>query len=365
MRRALNLLITLSALAVSGLTAQEPEADRVHRVVEGETLSSIARSYFGEVGSWRAIYEANREQIADPHWIEPGQELRIPGAAGTIRSVSVTTTSRQGTTTTVRTIPQERAVPRTAFWTGPSIQPNTQDAPLLADADEVALLRPTVPVDAFHAAGWLLEVDEVPESVGVIQTFSVASGVRSRRNTAVPFDLLHLGIRDGEMVRPGDRLLAYRVVRELKDIGSVAIPTGMIEVVDHEELGVVGEVAEAYDAIQLGDFVRHASPFPLEPGVMADDVMDGMDARIITFQRMHELQLLNDVVILDKGAADGVAVGDEFRAYAVPDDGWEPEPIGRLQVVGVREGSASARILTINTPAFAEGIALKMSRKMR
>jgi len=364
MRRVLNLLITLTALAASGGVAQEPPADRVHRVQAGETLSSIARAYFGDTGTWRAIYEANRAQIPNPNRIEPGLELTIPAAAGTIRSVEVTTTRGGSSSGVMRTMPQAPTVQRTAFWTGPTIAPNTVEAPLLADASEVALLRPTVPTDAFYSAGWLLHVDEVPTSIGFLESFSVASGIRSERTTAVPFDRLHVIVDDAASVRPGDRLTTFRVERELKDVGSVVVPTGMIEIEGRDDSGVVGVVIEEYEPIQLGDLVEFAAPFPLVAGERPDDVADGMEAVIITFQRNHELQLLNDIVFLDKGSNDGIAVGDEFHAYAVPDEGWAPESIGRLQIVNVRDDRASARILSISTPAFEEGLTLKMSRKM-
>ena len=83
MRRVLHLLITLTALG-GGAAAAQQAAERVHTVQAGETLSSIALSYLGSVGSWRQIYEANRDRIPDPDRIEAGLELRIPaaGAAG-------------------------------------------------------------------------------------------------------------------------------------------------------------------------------------------------------------------------------------------------------------------------------------------
>jgi immunoglobulin-like protein involved in spore germination/LysM domain-containing protein len=50
----------------------------VHRVTSGETLSSIAEQWYGDPGSFRIIFEANRDQLTDPDVIVPGQQLRIP-----------------------------------------------------------------------------------------------------------------------------------------------------------------------------------------------------------------------------------------------------------------------------------------------
>ena len=49
-----------------------------YTVVPGDTLSAIAGSWYGNGALWARLYEANRDQIADPNLIFPGQVLRIP-----------------------------------------------------------------------------------------------------------------------------------------------------------------------------------------------------------------------------------------------------------------------------------------------
>src|SRR5262245_52716674 len=52
--------------------------ERTYTVVKGDTLSHIAKAQYGKAGEWRAIFEANRDQLDDPDKIFPGQVLRIP-----------------------------------------------------------------------------------------------------------------------------------------------------------------------------------------------------------------------------------------------------------------------------------------------
>jgi nucleoid-associated protein YgaU len=52
--------------------------ERSYTVETGDTLSHIAKAQYGKAGKWRAIFEANRDQIDDPDRIFPGQVLRIP-----------------------------------------------------------------------------------------------------------------------------------------------------------------------------------------------------------------------------------------------------------------------------------------------
>jgi nucleoid-associated protein YgaU len=49
-----------------------------YAVVSGDTLSGIAGHWYQDTSVWPRIFEANRDQIANPNVICPGQALRIP-----------------------------------------------------------------------------------------------------------------------------------------------------------------------------------------------------------------------------------------------------------------------------------------------
>ena len=53
-------------------------AERSYTVVKGDTLSHIAKAHYGKPNKWHVIFDANRDQLADPDKIVPGQVLRIP-----------------------------------------------------------------------------------------------------------------------------------------------------------------------------------------------------------------------------------------------------------------------------------------------
>jgi nucleoid-associated protein YgaU len=55
----------------------EPEA-QFHTVVSGDTLSRIAKQYYGNPMKYPVIFEANKPMLSDPNKIYPGQVLRIP-----------------------------------------------------------------------------------------------------------------------------------------------------------------------------------------------------------------------------------------------------------------------------------------------
>ena len=51
---------------------------RTHKVVDGDTLSTLAMRYFGSADWTDAIYRANRDLLQSPQLLPIGAELRIP-----------------------------------------------------------------------------------------------------------------------------------------------------------------------------------------------------------------------------------------------------------------------------------------------
>ena len=60
----------------TGTTGQS----QTYVVVAGDSLSKIAKHFYGDANKWHRIHEANRDQISNPDLIHPGQKLTIPGA---------------------------------------------------------------------------------------------------------------------------------------------------------------------------------------------------------------------------------------------------------------------------------------------
>lgn len=49
-----------------------------YKVVAGDSLSRIAKRFYGNANDYPRIFEANRDQLSDPDKIKVGQELRLP-----------------------------------------------------------------------------------------------------------------------------------------------------------------------------------------------------------------------------------------------------------------------------------------------
>ena len=62
----------------SGVASTAPSAPQTYTVNKGDTLSKIAKEFYGSANRWHEIYDANRDQISNPDLIKPGQVLKIP-----------------------------------------------------------------------------------------------------------------------------------------------------------------------------------------------------------------------------------------------------------------------------------------------
>ncbi|MDY0780648.1 peptidoglycan-binding protein LysM [Tenacibaculum sp. IB213877] len=56
----------------------EAEMAQFHTVEKGDSLSKIAKSYYGDPMKYPVIFEANKPMLSHPDKIYPGQVLRIP-----------------------------------------------------------------------------------------------------------------------------------------------------------------------------------------------------------------------------------------------------------------------------------------------
>lgn len=78
------MLLAGNVKGVSGVNDVYFSAPKAEEEIEfyivkpGDSLSKIAKNYYGNAMKYPEIFEANREVIKDPDLIYPGQKLRIP-----------------------------------------------------------------------------------------------------------------------------------------------------------------------------------------------------------------------------------------------------------------------------------------------
>jgi nucleoid-associated protein YgaU len=69
----------VSEVKADGVSAPPQPAPVEYYVIQkGDSLSAIAKRYYGNAKDYPRIFDANREVIKNPDLIYPGQKIRIP-----------------------------------------------------------------------------------------------------------------------------------------------------------------------------------------------------------------------------------------------------------------------------------------------
>ena len=67
----------LASSAFMTVDLSQPAA-KFYTVIKGDTLSKIAKEFYGNANDYMKIFEANKPMLSHPDKIYPGQNLRIP-----------------------------------------------------------------------------------------------------------------------------------------------------------------------------------------------------------------------------------------------------------------------------------------------
>src|SRR6185437_12807295 len=67
-----------AAAAAAGASGGSTGGGRTYTVKSGDTLSKIAKEFYGNANDYNKIFEANKDQLSSPDRINAGQELKIP-----------------------------------------------------------------------------------------------------------------------------------------------------------------------------------------------------------------------------------------------------------------------------------------------
>jgi len=381
------------AVQDTAAAAAQGTATQSHTVREGDTLWDLARHYRGDPFLWPDIYRMNTSVVEDPHWIYPGEVLLLSGTAA-VAAVPAEDTPAPATDSTAQeagpvadevaesptagTEAEEPAPASLASLTTPS-----------SDADESAgLFGPrrghtlqesmkafteqpyrAVRRSEFYSSGFLTENQKLPfgQVLGPVTPPQIQA--QARNTNAMPYATIAISAPKGGTYQVGDSLLVVRIGREVGEYGDAILPSGMIQVTDTAAGKYLASVIAVYGPIRGGQSVLPIDKFG-EPGyAKATPVSDGVRARLLGGPGRQDLKAPQMVVFLDKGRQDGVARGDLFEIRRQPErlsDGGirVDEVMATLQVVHVREHSATARLLNVISPDIAPGTEARQVAKL-
>ncbi len=66
------------AAAAAATAGGGASSGQTYTVAPGDSLSKIAKQFYGNANEYMKIFEANRDKLTDPNMVKAGQELVIP-----------------------------------------------------------------------------------------------------------------------------------------------------------------------------------------------------------------------------------------------------------------------------------------------
>jgi len=367
--RAASLALWLAAtcaVLTAHLEAQQPLPAEI-TVERGNTLWGLAATYLGDPLLWPAIYRLNTDVVEDPHWIYPGEILRLVASEPTtVAGLAVTDTLADSAMVAAVEAPPPPIGGETTIFTRrrESLERARYELRALANPPYRPLRR-----GEFYSAGFLTDGDDLPfgEVHGSVEPLAIAA--RSPRTTAMSFQQIAVSPPRGAAYQLGDDLWLLRIDRETADHGRIVVPAGVARVVGLDGDRPIAEVTDTYERIRQGLVVLPLEPFTDAGAVRPVPVEDGITARVITKRGKEPLTGPQSILFLDRGRDDGLDLGDMFafvRPGSDPDaasDGGE-QYMGAGMVVYLRDRTASVMIVAVDQADIRSGTVARLIRKM-
>ena len=369
---AAALLLAGSAASVC---AQNVRTDSsTHTVKRGDTLWDLAQTYLGDPFQWPEIYRLNSDQIEDPHWIYPGEMLKLPGRA---QAAAIAAGASPSDTTRMLTRAQAEEPEQPRRVAGPTIfAPRTMPRPI-RDGMASAAHPPRVAIGNVVRAPYF-DGDKGPRGPGRVLIGADIPGIEKPNATTnfQLYDKVLMSPPAGSVAAERERYLTYVLGEYVEGVGMVVVPTAIVQVIRAPRDGdaAIVQVVELYSQLDTDQFV-----VPLDTtgaGATQSPIPVAMGAgRTATIRYIHRektvLPSLNYYVLFDLSAKDGVRIGDEILVYrprkvmtsdigpAIPE-----VAIARGEVVRVTPYGASARITSQELPAIRVGESVRITARM-
>ena len=365
-----------------GAPQQRPQ---VHIVQQGETLWALAAMYYGDPLLWPEIYRLNTLVVEDPHWIYPGEELMLgsmsdvvamePPFVGDTMMVD-TSQAAMPAVTPVEATPVETPVveapppppPPPADASGSTIfsrRGQRGAGPVAALGGDVYRYRP-VRRGEFYAAGFLTENESFPWARVLGDADDPPAERSIQTSSAMIYQTIVIRPPSGATYQPGDSLLVAQLTRSVPGWGDVVAPSGIARVRHVTGGEILADIVMQFHRVVDGNVAMPLEPFR-DPGMTAPvPVENGMSASVIEMRDIHPVPNQQNIVFVDAGRSQGVVLGDVFLVVEPLDmaQAEVQDPVALLQIVHVRDRSASGFILQVYQPGIQPGQPVRLIRKM-
>ena len=375
--RALRLALAAGLLAVGPsvvLAQQTVEVPQTHTVKKGDTLWDLAQHYLGDAFRWPEIYRLNTDVVEDPHWIYPGEILKLPGYVGKEMpglaepgrdTVNVAPPTAAQLDSMAARANQPR---RPSIFANRGGQPQPQQ-PVVVAPDTT--MRPGVGVDTmkrpvpavrygdFVRAPYIDRLKGPPVWGRIVGAADLPGIEPARQRGRFQLnDRVLVAPPTGSVGQEHDVYLAYKNGPMIEEVGQIIVPTGLVEIVRPP---VNGEAAIARVVRMFGEVSERDRLMPFDSAVGPTSgtpvaVKNGAEGEVRWIAEEPVLPSPTYYMVVSLTAAD-VKAGDEIELFQPRQKAKEesefaiPEiTVGRAQVIRATPYGATVVITRLDQP---------------
>ena len=331
-RVALWGALALALLGTKTLSAQEATPTS-HTVKRGDTLWDLAKLYLGDSFLWPEIYRLNTDVIDDPHWIYPGEVLKLPAPGATPTVAEAPPVQQAGEPTPPPAAPPTPAAapsptatgtpvyePPIGVLDGPTVFPQSRiDLPVSKRKSAAPTPMPTVKLGTFLSAPYV-DRDGGPRGAGhvvKVLNLSVTASGRDPKSRAQLHDDIFISPPVGSAAAEGERYVTYKFGPYLDDVGQVVIPTGIVQVTraPRDREATVAQVIAMFGEIESDQRLMPYDSTALHVVGHPEPIADSIVTEVRSVNGNPILPSVQDYLLVDVTSRDGIKIGDEFVLF--------------------------------------------------
>jgi hypothetical protein len=297
-----------------GQGGRESAPGENHTVQTGDTLWDLSQRYLGSPWYWPKVWSYNPE-IANPHWIYPGNNVRFFPAGEEVPS-------------------------RVETGTGLGPAPMTLVADE-GDAPEVTEMSGEQMVTVSGRIGYEQKAGRMVMRQGFVtaKELDEAGRIDSSFSEAVMLsypDTAYVRFKKKANAKVGDRYVIFRTGQEIKHpitgqkAGFLTEFLGTMRVVTLGDTFVTAQVMDTWDSVSRGDLVGPFGESLVERVVVKPNEKEVKGLVLTALVPYLTITAEHQFLVVDKGSAAGVQVGNTFNIIRQGDLGgnmFEPQKL--------------------------------------
>lgn len=302
-------------------------ANEEHFVKKGENLWDITEKYLKDPYMWVELWKIN-PQVRDPHWIYPGQKIKLPFKTG-----------KKEEPMTLTEVEEQPEVRELTIWTS---SPKTVDVP---SQRPQKIFKYVIQANQINKMSYFSEKEMDKKIVILTPEDNRMMGFVGSKYF-IEGGSIH-GIEAEttyKIVRPFKKL---RDVETGKEYGYLYSIVGLMKITEVYPQVSVGYVTQSYMEVLAGDML-----IPFDQSDNAEIVVKRakpfLEGKILDFQEGFKFIQNGNFVFIDKGKNDGLEKGDLLKIeQSLADSSETTKDLGRMVVIKTYDNISVAYVIEI------------------